>query len=502
MTHSNQADTQVLAANNITKLFGGVSALDCASIEFFSGEVHCLAGENGSGKSTLMKVLSGAHRPTSGTIEIDGTSYPGLNPSQAYLLGIQLIYQDFALLPNLTVAENIALPAFLAAGMKRFRPRTAAQKAVEALEKIGVELPLNSPVGELSVADRQLTAIARALTGSARLIAMDEPTTALTWREIDALFEAVTRLKDSGTSVVFISHKMQEVFSIADRVSVMRNGKVIESCLPSQLTPASLAELMTGRSIEETIQTRTQDSDAPIVLEVRSLAKKDLFEKISFSIAAGEIVGLSGLLGSGRTEIAEALAGVAPADSGSITINGELAQITDVDSAVAAGISYVPEDRLTEGLFLDQPISDNLVAAISRTETNKLGYLNWKRLHDQSDATIDSLRIKTPDSSLAVSTLSGGNAQRVLLGKWLLSKPKVLVLNGPTVGVDVGSKFDILSILRMESLKGLAVLTISDDIPELVSICHRVLIVRGGRLVDTLSGDMLNEESILEAVTA
>lgn len=488
-------------ARRITKLFGGVAALNEASVSFSLGEVHCLAGENGCGKSTLMKVLSGAHAPTSGEIIVDDQTYGALTPRQAHTLGIELIYQDFSLLPNLNAAENIALPTLIGQHRRLVDRRRTAAIAERAIERLGASIDLKAPVGEFSVADRQLTAIARALAHDARLIAMDEPTTALTWREIDSLFETVDRLRASGTGIVFISHKMQEVFTIADRVSVMRNGEVIETALPSDLTPASLAEKMTGRAPQDTSQLRIREHADTVALEVRGLAKKDTFENISFTINSGEIVGLSGLLGSGRTEIANALAGVDIADEGRVLVDGVPVDIRNVADAMRHGIGYVPEDRLSQGLFLDQPIGDNLVVTVLDDHSRR-GLLDLKRLRSVADDAITDLRIKAASPLDPVSTLSGGNAQRVLLGKWLERDPRILILNGPTVGVDVGSKFDILSILRMHSIKGLAVLIISDDIPELVSMCHRVLIVRGGRLVDSLAGAELTEQAVLTAVTA
>lgn len=502
MTHSDQNVVPALIqARRITKLFGGVAALNEASVSFFPGEVHCLAGENGCGKSTLMKVLSGAHAPTSGEIVVGESTYGSLTPRQAHALGIELIYQDFSLLPNLTAAENIALPTLISSGQATYSRRRALAIAEQAVERLGAKIDLETPVGEFSVADRQLTAIARALAHDARIIAMDEPTTALTWREIDALFTTVDRLRTAGTSIVFISHKMQEIFTIADRVSVMRNGRVLETSLPSELTPTSLTEKMTGRPAQDTSQLRVREHGEAVVLEVRNLERADTFTDISFTVNEGEIVGLSGLLGSGRTEIADALAGVTPADSGEIRLNGTLVEIRSIRDAMKHGLGYVPEDRLTQGLFLDQAIGDNLVSTVL-DDNSRAGMLALKRLKALASKAIADFRIKASSLADPASTLSGGNAQRVLLSKWLEREPRVLILNGPTVGVDVGSKFDILSILRMHSIKGLAVLIISDDIPELVSVCHRVLVVRNGRLVDALSGSDLTEDAVLKAVTS
>ncbi|WP_288798915.1 sugar ABC transporter ATP-binding protein [uncultured Arsenicicoccus sp.] len=491
----------LVSAQEVTKSFGGVHALRGASIDFYPGEVHCLAGENGCGKSTLMKVISGAHAPTSGQIVVEGTAYDHLTPRTAYGLGLEVIYQDFSLLPNLSAAENIALPGHLAHGRRLIKEREVLATAEAAVARLGIDLDLRTPVGELTVAERQLTAVARALAHSAHFIAMDEPTTALTWREVDALFDAVRSLRDEGVALAFISHKMQEVFSISDRVSVMRNGEIVSSGLPGQFTHASLAERMTGRSSTQMERALPVELDRPAALEVRGLTHEPLFADISFTVHQGEIVGLSGLLGSGRTEIAEAVAGVDPAPHGQVLVHGEVVSMRSMPDAVAAGIGYVPEDRLTQGLFLDQPIADNLVAAHLDRGARR-GLLKKGALRQRVADAVRDLRIKVGSVQDPVRSLSGGNAQRVLLAKWLMGEPKVLLLNGPTVGVDVGSKFDILSVLRVQSLKGLGVLVISDDVPELVSTCHRVLIVRSGRIVGEVAGDALTESAIVKAISA
>ncbi|WP_409483321.1 sugar ABC transporter ATP-binding protein [Arsenicicoccus dermatophilus] len=504
-THPPTADVPdavpLVSAREVTKSFGGVQALRGASIDFYPGEVHCLAGENGCGKSTLMKVISGAHAPTSGQIVVEGRTYDHLTPRTAYGLGLEVIYQDFSLLPNLSAAENIALPGHLVAGRRLIRRKEVMATAEAAVARLGVDLDLRTPVGELTVAERQLTAVARALAHSARFIAMDEPTTALTWREVDALFDAVRTLRADGVALAFISHKMQEVFAISDRVSVMRNGEVVSTGRPAELTHASLAERMTGRSSTETERTTPVEVTGPPALEVRGLTHEPLFADISFTVRQGEIVGLSGLLGSGRTEIAEAVAGIDPAPTGEVLVHGTPVQVRSMPDAVRAGIGYVPEDRLTQGLFLDQPIADNLVAA-HLDRGSRRGLLERGALRQMVADSVRDLRIKVGSVDDPVRSLSGGNAQRVLLAKWLLGEPKVLILNGPTVGVDVGSKFDILSVLRVQSLKGLGVVVISDDVPELVSTCHRVLVVRSGRIVGELAGEALSEPAIVKAISA
>lgn len=483
----------------VSKRFGGVRALTDVHVAFRPGEVHCIAGENGCGKSTLLKVISGAHRPTSGQVVVDGVAHDHLTPRQALSAGIEVIYQDFSLMPNLTATENIALPGY-AAGGRRLYSRTAARSLAErAVVRLGVEIELDTPVGELTVAERQLTAIARALAHDARFIAMDEPTTALTWKEVDALFEAVGRLKDAGVALAFISHKMQEIFSIAERVTVMRNGSVVTSGTPDEFTHASLAETMTGRGSQSFDRVSPRRKDRAPALAIKGLGRDPLFADVDLEVGQGEIVGLAGLLGSGRTEIAEAICGVRPAQTGSIEVLGKRVRVRSLSDAIEAGIGYVPEDRLTQGLFLDQPIGDNIVATHLRS---RRGFLRSAALERAKNSVVRDLRIRFGKLTDPVRSLSGGNAQRVLLGKWLVGEPKVLILNGPTVGVDVGSKFDILGVLNAQSLQGMGVLIISDDVPELISMCHRVLVVRSGRIVRELAGGQLREDTIVEAVTA
>ncbi|MDO5673267.1 MAG: sugar ABC transporter ATP-binding protein [Actinomycetaceae bacterium] len=488
-----------VSAVDVVKHFGGVKALNGVSVDFYPGEVHCLAGENGCGKSTLMKVISGAHAPTSGHIVVAGTTYPKLTPAEAYRLGLDIIYQDFSLLPNLSVAENIALPGYLSDKRRFVSQKENEEIAEAAITRLGIPLDLHALVGDLTVAERQLCAVARALAHEAKFIAMDEPTTALTWREVDALFETVSSLRNEGVALAFISHKMQEVFSISDRVTVMRNGEIVGEGKPSDYSHLTLAETMTGRSSATIESMGAIDDDAPPALEVRGLGHFPLFADISFTVRQGEIVGLSGLLGSGRTEIAEAIAGVNPAPDGAILVHGEKIAIKNMGDALQAGIGYVPEDRLTQGLFLDQPIGDNLVSAHTERISSR-GIISAKKSGQLQTEAVRDLRIKIDKLSDPVRSLSGGNAQRVLLAKWLMGEPKVLVLNGPTVGVDVGSKFDILSVLRAQSLRGMGVLIISDDVPELVSTCHRVFIVRSGRICDELSGESLSETEIVKAI--
>jgi simple sugar transport system ATP-binding protein len=491
----------ILQVRDIVKTYGGVHALDTVSVTLEPGTVHCLAGENGSGKSTLIKIISGVERPDSGTITIDGKSTDHMTPSGAIHAGIQVIYQDFSLFPNLTAAENIGMLSELADRRKitsRRRVRASAERIVADLD---LHIDLDADVENLSVADRQLIAICRALVGDARVLIMDEPTTALTHSEVERLFTIVRRLQARGVAIVFVSHKLDEVLEISQHVTVLRNGEVVASGPSSMFNPRSIAKAMTGRDISEERMVDELPLNAEPVMDVNGLGRKGEFRDVSFTLRRGEMLGITGLLGSGRTEIAEALFGVHPADTGTITVEGKIRRIGSVADAVAAGIGYVPEDRLTQGLFLDKTIADNMVASSLDMYSNKFFMLDRKRIGRSMLALFERLRIKAPNSQAAVRSLSGGNAQRVVIAKWLDRKPSVLVLNGPTVGVDIGSKEEIFEILREQARDGMGIIVISDDIPELVSSCHRVLIVRAGRVFAEVVGDEISVGGIHERMT-
>lgn len=492
----------VLQVRNIVKTYGGVRALDSVSLSLERGAVHCLAGENGSGKSTLIKIISGVERPDSGEIIIDGESHSHTTPSSAIAAGVQVIYQDFSLFPNLTAAENIAMLSELAARRKfssRKRIREAAEKIVADL---GLRIDLDADVADLSVADRQLIAICRALVGEARVLIMDEPTTALTHSEVERLFTIVRRLQERGVAIVFVSHKLDEVLAISQHVTVLRNGAVVASGPAADYSARSIAKAMTGRDVtEERLVDELPAGQEPLLV-VEDLGREGAFSDVSFTLARGEILGITGLLGSGRSEIAEALFGVAPADKGTVRVNGTEHRIRSIADGVRAGFGYVPEDRLTQGLFLDKSIADNMVASSLDKYRSKSLLLDRKRIGRSMADLFSRLRIKAPNVQAPVRSLSGGNAQRVVIAKWLDRKPAVLMLNGPTVGVDIGSKEEIFSILRAQAAEGMGIIVISDDIPELVTSCHRVLIVRAGRIVSEVVGDEIEVDKIQMRMTA
>jgi simple sugar transport system ATP-binding protein len=494
--------TTLLAVRHISKRFGGVQALDDVTLEVRAGDVHCLAGENGCGKSTLIKVISGVEFADTGEIDIGGEVNARMTPVQALRAGVQVIYQDFALFPNLTVAENIALTSLVAHRRKLVNPGNIRRRAAEVVAELGVQLDLDAHVEDLTVADRQLTAICRALAEQARVIFMDEPTTALTQREVHALFRVVDTLRQRGVAMVFVSHKLDEVLEISQHVTVMRNGRVVASGPVEDYDRASLGRAMTGRDVRDTRDVADFDESAQPVLRVERLGLDGAFEDVTFDLRPGEILGITGLLGSGRGEIAQALFGVAPAQRGRIEVDGTEVRIRTVNDAVAAGIGYVPSDRLAEGLFLEQSIADNVVAGSLDMHRGRFGLLDRIRLKQTIDRFFAALRIKAASVNAPIRSLSGGNQQRVVLAKWLARGPHVLILNSPTVGVDVGSKEEILDILRRQAAEGKGIVVISDDVPELVSVCHRVLVVRQGRVLDVIEGDRMTEQAITEGLNA
>jgi len=489
-----------LTLNHISKSFSGVQALDDVSLVVKPGEAHCLVGENGSGKSTLIKIIAGVVAPDSGQIVINGKPCQRLQPMDAIREGIQVIYQDFSLFPNLTVAENIALNYELSRNIQVVRWGLVRQIAQAALDKIGVRLPLEAEVESIPVADKQLVAICRALVQNARLIIMDEATTALTEREIRALFRVIRNVQQEGVAVLFVSHKLDEVLEIADKVLIIRNGKVVVDTDVASLDRSKLTYYMTGRQIEEA-DYAFRPTDAPPLLEVRQLSSRGNFQDISFSLHPGEILGVTGLLGSGRTELALSLFGVLPVDSGEIRVDGKPVQIRNIESAIQRGIGYVPEDRLTEGLFLDQSISRNIVIRTIDTLTQPSGLLSISQINRQVRQWVEQLSIKTSNPELPVKSLSGGNQQRVVLAKWLASRPRILVLNGPTVGVDVGSKMELHEIIKNLAREGIGILVISDDIPELLHLCNRILLMRRGRVAGVFNRSQTSEAELTAHLT-
>ncbi|MGB1101198.1 MAG: sugar ABC transporter ATP-binding protein, partial [Pontimonas sp.] len=494
--------TTVFGTEGISKAFGGAKALSNVSFQVSPGDIHCLAGENGSGKSTLIKIMSGVETPDSGTIILGDERLSSLTPREAVAKGVQVIFQDFSLIPNLTVAENIALSTAVLEKKKLINPQKNREIAAKALELIGVDLDLDATVRSIPVSSKQLVAIARAMTQGVKLLFMDEATTALTRKEIDHLFGVVRNLRDQGVATVFVSHKLDEVQEIAESITILRNGEVTAEGPIENFDRKAIAEAMTGQEVSEVRLTPELPKSAATVLEVEGLTSSGRFKNVSFSVKAGEIVGITGLLGSGRSEIAEALFGMAPIESGTVSVNGKKVSLSGPRDAVEAGIGYVPQDRLSQGLFLNQSIRKNVMAAAIERFLGKGGFVKGKDISETVSNWISDLKIKTDNPENAATSLSGGNQQRVVLAKWLAMTPSVLILNGPTVGVDIGSKKEILEIIRDKALEGMAVVIVSDDIPEIVQIAHRVMVVHQGKLGAELSEADISESRLYEELAA
>jgi simple sugar transport system ATP-binding protein len=494
---------EFLRLSHISKHFAGVTALRDVSLTVDQGEIVCLVGENGSGKSTLIKIISGVYEPDEGEIVIDGRSFRRLHPIESIREGIQVIYQDFSLFPNLTVAENLAANEMIARRRKFANWGEMWDIATQALQKIDIRIPLDARAGDLAVADRQLIAIAKALLQNARLIIMDEPTTSLTQKEIRSLFAVIRAAKTQGISTLFVSHKLDEVVEISDRTVIVRNGEKVADEPAAGLDRTAMTRFMTGHEVDfASVAPQRLGETAPNVLRVDGLGRQGQFADISFDLRAGEILGITGLLGSGRTDLALALFGKLPAASGQVTVAGRPVKITSTADALASGIGYVPEDRLREGLFLSQSIGRNVVVRIIDALVRLPGVLNRSAMNDAVDTWVERLHIRTQSPYLPASSLSGGNQQRVVLAKWLASEPKVLILNSPTVGVDVGSKLEIYEIIEDLAAAGMGLLVISDDVPELLYVCHRILLMKKGRIVRQFMRGEVTEEGLYQALVA
>jgi simple sugar transport system ATP-binding protein len=490
-----------LALARISKRFGGTLALDAIDWAVERGEVHCLVGENGSGKSTLIKILAGVHKPAAGgTIVIDGVAHRGLTPHQARALGIQVIFQDLSLFPNLTVLENIAIDHTLDMTLAPPPYRVMREAARDALAGLDVDLPLHARVGTLSVAQRQIVAICRGLAAKARILFMDEPTASLTRHEVEHLLATIRKLKRLGVAVVFVSHRLEEVVEVAQRVTVLRDGRKVGTFPAVEVDDQRLAELMTGHRFEQKVSARAP-AQRPL-LQVEGATREGEFEDISFVINRGEILGLIGLLGAGRTELALSLFGMSRLDSGDIRVDGRPVALTSNRRAIAAGVAYLSEDRLALGLNLRQSVADNLSITVLDRLTNAIGLVPPRRRQGLARHWIEGLRIRAPDPAAAAQTLSGGNQQRVALGKWLATRPKVLILDGPTIGVDIRNKQGIHDLIRALAAEGMAILLISDEVSEVYYNSDRVLHMRAGRIVGEFIPGSATEQSLSEAVYA
>lgn len=485
---------------NISKTYPGVTALRNVSFQLSSGEVHCVVGENGAGKSTLMKILAGAESPDEGQIYINGYQFFLQNPVDAQRAGIGVIYQDFKLVPYLSVAENILIghlpkknpfPIIDWPAMRR--------RATKLLSMLGETLPLDQKVGELSAAQQQMLEIAKVLNHDARIIAMDEPSAALSDRELANLFHIIQQLRNQHVGIIYISHRLEEVEEIGDRITILRDGRNIHTCQVAMLDRPTIVRYMVGREIDEEYP-QVQHTLGEVVLQVENLRRKTAVQNVSFEVRRGEIFCLAGLVGSGRTELARLIFAADPRDDGRIMLNGKEINPNSPRDAIELGIGLLTEDRNRQGLIMRLSVQDNIILS-KLVELRRGLTIDWKKAEVVSEKFIDGLRIKTPSPRQKVMYLSGGNRQKVVLARWLFTEAKLLIFDEPTQGIDVGVKREIYQLLHHLVERGIAVVVISSDLTEVLRLGDRIGVMREGRLVGILNRDECTQEKVMELST-
>jgi ribose transport system ATP-binding protein len=488
-------EQKVLELSGISKTFPGVKALDNMNLRIERGKVHAIVGENGAGKSTLMKILTGVYKKDSGEIKINGIPIEIRNPVEAQKFGISIIYQEFALVPYMSVAQNIFLGKELPAKFRLFLDRAGMRReSKNILKRVNLKLDVDSAVQDCRVGQQQMVEIAKALGANSWVVVMDEPTAALTEDDKDRLFKIIKELKAQGVAIVYISHRMAEIFSIADEVTVLRDGKHVISTSINEVDENKLIKYMVGREITD-IFSREKAEQKDVVIEVKNLYRKGVFAPISFSVRSGEVLGFSGLMGAGRTEIMRCLFGLDKHDGGEIYVNGKKVNISSPKDAIRAGICLVSEDRRREGIIPQMSVRENITIP-SLTRISKCGFVNTKEENVLALEYIDKLRIKTPSPDQKIGNLSGGNQQKVCLAKWLALNPNVIVLDEPTRGIDVGAKAEIHKLIEELAKAGMAVIIISSELPEILGVCDRIIVLYEGKK----TGELMVDDSVTQEV--
>jgi ribose transport system ATP-binding protein len=486
----------------IYKSFPGVQALSDAQFELHYGEVHALVGENGAGKSTLMKILGGIYHKDAGRVLLEGQEVEINNPHMAQQLGISIIHQELNLMPHLTVAQNIFIGREPRARLPFFLDdQTTNQKAERLFEMLNLELDPNTKVADLTVAKQQMVEIAKALSFNAKILVMDEPTAALTDTEIEELFHIIKQLRSQGVGIVHISHRLEELKLISDRVTVMRDGRYIDTLQTKTASIDQIISLMVGRTIYETAPELPEGVEQPVMLEVRHLNRGRVLRDISFSLKRGEILGFAGLMGAGRTEVARAIFGADVYDSGEIYIKGQKVAIKSPGDAVSHGVGYLSEDRKRYGLALGMDVKENVAMAAMKKFLSWLGWMNFKKASARGQEMVTALNIKTPSLEQKVQFLSGGNQQKVVIGKWLTADTEILIFDEPTRGIDVGAKSEIYKLLNDLAHQGKAIIMISSELPEILRMSHRVLVMCEGRVTGILEAKDATQENIMKYAT-
>ncbi|MFN8485922.1 MAG: sugar ABC transporter ATP-binding protein [Anaerolineae bacterium] len=488
----------VFQAQHISKSFGGVHALQDVHFEIVPGEVHALLGENGAGKSTLIKIMTGVYQPDAGEMALDGAAVRFGNTREAQNAGIAAIYQEPSLFPDLDIAENI-LVGRQPRGRGGIDWKRMYGEASALLERLGLALDPHTKARQLSVAQQQVVEIARALSLNARMLIMDEPTSSLTQNEVEELFTIVRQLRASGTAIIFISHRLEELFALADRVTILRDGQYVATRRVAEVTTEDLIRMMVGRHLGELFP--KQDVPAgDVALAVEGLTVEGSFSDVSFELRKGEILGMAGLVGAGRTNVARAIFGIEPATAGVIKLDGKPVTIKSADAAMALGIGYVPEDRKEHGLVLPMSIGDNITLPVL-SSFGRFGWLDRKREAKAAAVASQQLEVKMTGIDQLVAQLSGGNQQKVVLAKWLGTRPRVLILDEPTRGIDVGTKAAVHRLMSSLAAEGMAILMISSELPEILGMSDRILVMREGRLTGEFARADATQEKIMAAAT-
>ncbi len=493
----------ILDLKNINKFYSGVRVVSDFSISIEQGKIHCLVGENGSGKSTLIKIASGAVKAESGEIIINDNLYKNLHIMDSIKEGIQVIYQDLSLYPNLTIVENIAMNRLIEKNYMIINSKILHNIAKQSLNELKLNhLDPDMLVEDLSMGDKQLVAICRALLHDAKLIIMDEPTVALTRHEIDLLFKIILTLKDNGISTLFLSHKLSEVFQISEKITVIRDGYNAGEFNTKELNHEKLIYYMTSKKIEKENYVYDEEKNKDkVLLEVKNLSKKNNFNDINFKLSEGEIIGITGLLGSGRTELALSIFGLNKPDKGQIFVEKKQVKINSPSNAIKLGISFLPSERAIEGLFMKKSVGINLLITVIKENLNKLGMIDYKQMTLRAKAQVDELNISTPSLEEQIMNLSGGNQQKVAIGKWISTNPKIFILDSPTVGVDIGAKYNIYKIIRKLAVEQkVGIIIISDEILEVMENCNKILLMKKGEIIDVVRPENTNEDKIFSKI--
>jgi rhamnose transport system ATP-binding protein len=483
---------------DITKRFGDVEVLHRVSLPLYASEVHALAGENGAGKSTMVKILAGVYAPDAGMILLDGAPVVLHNPAQAQRLGFAVIHQQPSLFPDLDVAENIYMGRQPLGALGRVDWRLMYRDVNALLRRLDARFDAHTPVRSLSIADQQLIEIAKALSMQTRVLVMDEPTAALSTREVEDLFAIVRQLRSQGVAILFISHRFEEIFDIADRVTVLRDGTHILTKPRAELTQSETISAMVGREMSALFPKQHTDI-GPVVLEVRRLTRPGEFRDVSFAVHQGEILGFAGLVGAGRTEVARAIFGITRPEAGTILLDGEVVSFASPAEAMRRGIAYVPEDRYQHGLVREFPIATNVTLPIWRSISNWLGIVDQRRERAIASDYFQRLQIRATGIEQVAQSLSGGNQQKVVIAKWLATKPRVLILDEPTRGIDIGAKAEVHRLISQLASEGMAIIMISSELPEVLAMSDRILVMHEGRITGSFDRNEANQERVMYA---